>query len=55
MGGLPQALEIILEVQRKKSNKKITRRKINFFNLQNPFFFFFLVSSLWTPLSLSNF
>jgi hypothetical protein len=27
MGALPQALEIILEVQRKKSNGKITRKK----------------------------
>jgi len=30
MGVLPQALEIIFEVQRKKSNEKITRIKINF-------------------------
>jgi hypothetical protein len=33
MGGLPQALEIIFEVQRKKSNEKIIKRKISFFNL----------------------
>jgi hypothetical protein len=30
MGALPQALEIILEEQRKRSNEKITRRKISF-------------------------
>jgi len=29
----PQALEIIFEVQRKKSNEKITRKKIKLFNL----------------------
>jgi len=27
MGTLPQALQIIFEVQRKRSNKKITRKK----------------------------
>jgi hypothetical protein len=30
MGALPQALEIIFEVQRKRSNEKITRKKIAF-------------------------
>ncbi len=30
IGKLPQALEIIFEVQRKRSNEKITRRKISF-------------------------
>jgi hypothetical protein len=30
MGVLSQALEIILEVQRKRINEKITRRKISF-------------------------
>jgi hypothetical protein len=30
MGVLPQALEIIFEVQMKKSNEKITRRKASF-------------------------
>jgi len=30
MGALPQALEIIIELQRKRSNEKITRRKISF-------------------------
>jgi hypothetical protein len=30
MGALPQSLEIIFEVQRKRNNEKITRRKINF-------------------------
>jgi hypothetical protein len=30
IGGLPQAVEIIFEVQRKSINEKITRRKISF-------------------------
>jgi hypothetical protein len=30
MGALLQAIEIILEVQRKRNNEKITRRKIIF-------------------------
>jgi hypothetical protein len=30
MGALPQALEIGFEVQRKRINEKITRRKISF-------------------------
>jgi hypothetical protein len=46
MGGvLPQALEIIFEVQREKSNEKNSKKKSKFFNLQNAFFlsfFFFL-------------
>jgi hypothetical protein len=47
MGVLPQALEIIYEVQMKKSNEKITRRKISFPTHKMQFFLFF--SSLWTP------
>jgi hypothetical protein len=46
----PQALEIMFEVQRKKNNEKIARRKIIFSNSQNVFFFFF--PSLWTPPTL---
>jgi len=42
---LPQALEIIFEAQRKRSNEKITRKKKKLFNLQNSFFF---LPSLWT-------
>jgi hypothetical protein len=30
MGALPKALKIIFEMQRKKSNEKLTRRKKNF-------------------------
>jgi hypothetical protein len=30
MGTLPQALEIIFEMNRKRSNEKITKREINF-------------------------
>ncbi len=43
---LPQALEIIFEVQRKRSNEKITRKEINFpiYKTHFPFFSFFL----WT-------
>jgi hypothetical protein len=40
---LPQALEIIFEVQRKRSNGKIARRENKLFNLQNAFFCFFLL------------
>jgi hypothetical protein len=32
MGALPQALEIMFEVQRKNNNEKIARRKISFSN-----------------------
>jgi len=38
---LPQTLEIMFEVQRKKNKEKIARRKISFFNSQNVFFLFF--------------
>jgi hypothetical protein len=41
---LPQALEIILGVQRKKGNEKNNKKKNKLFNLQNVFFF----PSLWT-------
>jgi hypothetical protein len=41
MGVLPQALKITFEVQMKKNNEKIARRKISFFfNSQNVFLFF---------------
>jgi hypothetical protein len=42
MGTLPQVLEIIFEVQRKRNNEKITRRKINHPTYKTWFFFFFL-------------
>jgi hypothetical protein len=45
-GALPQALEIIFEVQRKTSNEKIARRKISFSTYKTSFFFLF--SSLCT-------
>jgi hypothetical protein len=44
MGTLPQALEIIFEMQKKISNEKITRKK-KAFQLAE-LFFFFLVFSL---------
>jgi hypothetical protein len=39
MGALPQALEIIFEVQRKKSNKKSSKKKRKLSKLQNTFYF----------------
>jgi hypothetical protein len=54
MGALPQALEIIFEVQRKRSNEKITRRKNKLSNLQNVcvrvFFFLLFVPLLFSKL-----
>jgi hypothetical protein len=54
MGVLPQALEIIFEVQMKRSNEKIARRKISFSTHKT---WFFLFASLWTPptFEVSNF
>jgi hypothetical protein len=43
---LPQALKIIFEMQRKRSNEKLTKRKISFSLTKHNFFIF---SSLWTP------
>jgi hypothetical protein len=40
----PQALEIIFEVQRKKSNEKITRRKLSFSTYKRSSFLFFCVN-----------
>jgi hypothetical protein len=46
MGTLPQALEIIFEVQRKRDNKKITRKEINIPTYKTHFFpFFFSLDS----------
>ncbi len=41
MGALPQALEIIFEVQMKRSNETIVRRKIAFQLTKHFFFSFF--------------
>jgi hypothetical protein len=41
MGALPQALEIIFEVQMKRSNEKITRKKKNFPTRKTYIFLFF--------------
>jgi hypothetical protein len=41
MGALPQALEMIFEVQMKGSNEKINKKKNKLSNLQSLFFFFF--------------
>jgi hypothetical protein len=46
MGALPQALEIIFELQMKRSNEKLTRKKKAFQLIKHVFFF-----SLWTPLT----
>ncbi len=43
---LPPGLEIIFEVQKKRSNEIITRKKISFPAYKMSFFF---SSSLWTP------
>jgi hypothetical protein len=40
MGSLHQVLEIIFEVQRKISNKKITRREINYLTYETQFYLF---------------
>jgi len=42
MGAPPQALEIIFEVQMKRSNEKITRKK-EAFQLAKAFFSFFFL------------
>ncbi len=61
MGVLPQALEIIFEMQRKMSNEKITRREIIFPTYKTIFSFFFLffrlllISNLRTFLLLIHF
>jgi hypothetical protein len=52
MGVLPQALEIIFEVQRKKNNEKIIRTKISFPTCKTHFYFYF---SLFESLLFSNF
>jgi hypothetical protein len=44
MGVLPQALEIIFEVQLKLINEKTARRKNTLSNSQTHFFFFFFFS-----------
>jgi len=49
MEALPQPGEIIFEVQRKRSNEKITRRKISFPTYKTLFF-----SLLFEPLLFSN-
>jgi hypothetical protein len=41
MGALRQALEIVFEVQRKRINEKITRRKVSFPTYKRRFFFLF--------------
>jgi hypothetical protein len=51
IGALSQALQIIFEVQRKRNNEKITRRKISFPTYKLCFFKFFLH---FGPLLLSN-
>jgi hypothetical protein len=49
MGELSQALEIIFEMQRKKSNEKIEKNKNSFSTYKTSFFSFF-----FKPLLLSN-
>jgi len=47
MGALLQALEIIFEVQAKRSNEEVVRRKKSFSTHKMCFFPF--ISSVWTP------
>jgi hypothetical protein len=49
MGELPKTLEIVFEVQMKKINEKMTRRKISFSTYKMLFF------SPFGPLLFSNF
>jgi hypothetical protein len=49
MGAVPQALEIVFEVQRKRSNEKITRKKKKAFQLTKCVFFFFFVLYFLDP------
>jgi hypothetical protein len=44
MGALPQALEIIFEVQMKRNNEKIARRKKSFLTYKTHFFSFFFLN-----------
>jgi hypothetical protein len=53
MEALPQALEIIFEMQMKNNNKKITRRKISFLTYKT--LFFFLGFQLFLLLNLITF
>jgi hypothetical protein len=46
MEALDQALEIVFEVQRKRKNEKITRRKISFPTCKTYIFFVFFVFAL---------
>jgi hypothetical protein len=51
MGALPEALEIIFEVQRKRNNEKNnTKNKLS--NLQDGFSFFLFAPFFWTSLTL---
>jgi hypothetical protein len=50
MGVLPQALKIIFEVQMKRSNEKVARRKISFSTYKTHLFFF----PLWTLLTFKT-
>jgi len=52
---LPQALEIIFEVQRKRSNEKITRKKKSLPTYKTLFFFISLDLSYFQTSQLSYF
>jgi hypothetical protein len=57
IGALAQALEIIFQVQRNRSNEKVTRRKISFPTYKTWVFFFgpLLFSTLITFLFFTHF
>jgi len=54
MEALSQALEIVFEMQRKRSNEKIARRKISFLTHRMYLIFNFNFSLLFGPLLLSK-
>jgi hypothetical protein len=52
---LPQALEIVFEVQRKRRNEKIARRKINFSTYKTRFFSYLYFLGTPPTFKASNF
>jgi len=55
MGELPKTLEIIFQVQMKKINEEMTRRKISFSTYKMLFFLFFLSFQTPSTFKLHNF
>jgi hypothetical protein len=55
MRALPQALEIIFEVQKRRSNEKTARKKKSFSTYKMQFFFFSLDPFLFSKLLTFSF